>query len=257
MFVQTESAKIFVREQGAGEPLLLIHGLGMSSDLWVNQIPAFAEHYRTVAVDLRGFGQSSKPDHPGAYRIDELAKDIAAVIENLGLAKCHVLGTSMGGFVAQALALERPELCDTLMLCHTAPRMSIPADVLATRVKALGKMSLDEYANIVVEQALSPNADPELCEWLANMLVKNDKRAYTQVLTEGLTDFDVGEKLKHIAHRTLVVTGELDLVLPRIGGQEIAELIPNATYVDIPAVGHIGYAEDPTTFNNAVLGFLQ
>ena len=257
MFVQTESARIFVREKGAGDPLLLIHGLGMSSNLWVNQIPVFAEHYRTVAVDLRGFGQSSKPDHPGAYRIDTLAKDIAAVIEKLGLAKCHVLGTSMGGFVAQALALERPELCSTLMLCHTAPRMSIPAEVLATRVEALGKMPLDEYANIVVEQALSPNAGPELREWLANMLVKNDKRAYTQVLTEGLTEFDVGAKLKQIPHRTLVITGELDAVLPRIGGQEIAELIPDASYVDIPAVGHIGYAEDPATFNNAVLSFLQ
>ena len=169
MLIQTNDNEIFVREKGTGVPLLLIHGLGMSSELWVNQIPAFAEHYRTIAVDLRGFGQSSKPQYPGAYGIETLAKDIAGVIENLGLAKCHVLGTSMGGFVAQALALERRELCDRLMLCHTAPQMSIPADVLTTRVEALGNMSLDDYAQIVVAQALSSNATPALREWLVDM----------------------------------------------------------------------------------------
>ena len=256
MFVQTNNSEIFVRENGIGEPLLLIHGLGMSSELWVNQIPAFAAHYRTISVDLRGFGQSSKPQYPGAYQIETLAKDIAGVIENMGLAKCHVLGTSMGGFVAQALALEYPELCNRLILCHTAPRMSIPVDVLNTRVEALGKMSLDEYAKIVVAQALSANAGPELCEWLTNMLLKNDKRAYTQVLTEGLSGFDVTTKLKQITHQTLVISGELDAVLPREGGQEIAALIPGSAYVEIPAVGHLGYAEDPATFNNAVLAFL-
>ena len=257
MLIHTNDNEIFVREKGTGVPLLLIHGLGTSSELWVNQIPAFAEHYRTIAVDLRGFGQSSKPQYPGAYGIETLAKDIAGVIENLGLAKCHVLGTSMGGFVAQALALERPELCDRLMLCHTAPQMSIPADVLTTRVEALGNMSLDDYAQIVVAQALSSNATPALREWLVDMLINNDKRAYTQVLTEGLSGFDVRAKLQQISHRTLVITGELDAVLPREGGQEIAKLVSGASYVEIPAVGHIGYAEDPVTFNNAILTFLR
>ena len=111
-----------VEEEGAGTPLLLIHGLGMSSALWRNQVPVFAQHSRTVAVDLRGFGRSSKPGHPGAYAIDVLAEDMVAVMQRLGLAGCHVLGTSMGGFVAQAIAIAHPELCRSLILCHTNAR---------------------------------------------------------------------------------------------------------------------------------------
>ena len=119
MIVDTGQARIFVREEGAGEPLLLIHGLGMSSALWVHQIPELARHFRVIAVDLRGFGESSKPDYPGAYTIETLADDIAAVIDELGIAGCHCLGTSMGGFVAQALALAHPARCGSLLLCHT------------------------------------------------------------------------------------------------------------------------------------------
>ncbi len=256
MIVDTGQARIFVREEGAGEPLLLIHGLGMSSALWVHQMAEFARHFRVIAVDLRGFGESSKPDYPGAYTIETLAGDIAAVIQELDIAGCHCLGTSMGGFVAQALALAHPTLCGSLLLCHTAPRMSIPADVLATRVEALAQMSLDDYADIVVEQALAPDATAGLRTWLKAMLVTNDKRAYTQVLTEGLRDFDAGAQLGAIGQRTLVITGEFDRVLPREGGLEIARLIPDARHVEIPRVGHLGYAENPALFNDAVLSFL-
>lgn len=256
MIVDTGDARIFVREHGAGDPLLLVHGLGMSSELWVHQVPAFAARYRTLAVDLRGFGQSSKPDRAGAYTIETLAGDMAAVITHLDIAGCHFLGTSMGGFVGQALALAHPGLCSTFVLCHTAPRMSIPEDILAARVEALERMSLEEYAGIVIEQALSPNAGPELRAWVAAMIAKNDKRAYTQVLTEGLKDFDAGDRLGSITQPTLVITGELDQVLPPAGGRELAERIPNARHIEIPGVGHLGYAENPAAFNEAVLSFL-
>ena len=156
-----------VEEEGAGTPLLLIHGLGMSSALWRNQVPVFAQHSRTVAVDLRGFGRSSKPGHPGAYAIDVLAEDMVAVMQRLGLAGCHVLGTSMGGFVAQAIAIAHPELCRSLILCHTAPRMAIPADVIEKRVTALDTMAMDEYAAIVLGQALAPGASAGLRAWVA------------------------------------------------------------------------------------------
>lgn len=254
--VDTGDARIFVREQGTGNPLLLVHGLGMSSELWAHQMPAFAARFRTIAVDLRGFGQSSKPDHAGAYTIETLAKDMAAVIAQLDISGCHFLGTSMGGFIGQALALAHPESCGTLVLCHTAPRVSIPADILAARVEALGCMPLEQYAGIVVEQALAPHAGPELRAWLTDMIVNNDKRAYAQVLTEGLRDFDAGDRLGTIQQRTLVITGELDQVLPPEGGREIAALIPNARHVELPEVGHLGYAENPSAFNDAVMSFL-
>lgn len=257
MIVDTGEVKLFVQQAGEGEPLILLHGLGMSSALWINQTPMFSRHFHTVAVDLRGFGQSSRPDRPGGYAIDILAEDIAVLIERLKLGRCHVLGTSMGGFIAQALALAHPGLCRSLVLCHTAPRMSIPPDVLARRVEALGTMPLEEYAEIVIEQACSADASQELRSWIAGLIARNDKRAYTQVMTEGLRDFDVGAQIGKIGIPTLVITGEHDRVLPGEGGEEIARLIPGAMLVEMEGVGHLGYAERPAEFNEAVLFFLN
>ena len=257
MIVDTGEAKLFVQQAGEGEPLVLLHGLGMSSALWINQTPVFSRRFHTVAVDLRGFGQSSRPDRPGDYAIDILAEDIAELIKRLELGRCHVLGTSMGGFIGQALALAHPNLCRSLILCHTAPRMSIPSDVLARRVDALGNMPLEEYAEIVVEQACSSNASQELRTWVARLIARNDKRTYTRVMTEGLRDFDVSAELDKIRIPTLVITGEQDQVLPKEGGEEIARLISGAMLVEIEAVGHLGYAERPAEFNEAVLSFLD
>lgn len=256
MIVDTGDVRLFVHQSGEGEPLILLHGLGMSSALWIHQTPVFSQRFHTVAVDLRGFGQSSRPDRPGAYAIEILAEDVAELIRQLELERCHVLGTSMGGFIAQALALAHPGLCRSLVLCHTAPRMSIPPDVLARRVKALGNMPLEEYAGIVVEQACSTDASRELRTWIAGLLVRNDKRTYTQVMTEGLRGFDAGAQLGTIRIPTLVITGECDQVLPKGGGEEIARLIPGAVLVEIEGVGHLGYAEKPAEFNEAVLSFL-
>lgn len=257
MIIDTDGADIFVHEEGAGPPLILIHGLGMSSALWLNQLPAFAPHYRTVAVDLRGFGRSSKPAHPGAYAIDVLADDIAQVIHRLGMNGCHVLGTSMGGFVAQTLALTHPELCRSLVLCHTAPRMTMPPEVVAQRVAALGHMTMQDYAGLVVEQALAPGAGDGVRAWIKALLAANDQRAYAQVLTEGLRDFDVTDALGRLRVPTLVIVGALDRVLPPAGGRELARLIAGAQLVEIGGVGHIGYAEDVDAFNAAVLTFLR
>jgi len=257
MFVEVGGVEIFVREAGSGDPLLLIHGLGMSSELWIHQFPAFAPHYRTLAVDLRGFGQSSRPSAPGSYDIGVLAADIAAVMQGLSLGRCHVLGTSMGGFVAQALALTHPELCRSLMLCHTAPRMDIPADVVAERVAALASMSMREYGEMVARQALGPAADADLHAWIAALIAMNEQRSYTQVLTEGLRGFDVRGALHTIGLPTLIVAGQYDRVLPPSGARELAALIPHAQLVELPDVGHIGYAESPERFNSAVLGFLH
>ena len=257
MFVRCGDVKIHVREVGEGDPLLLIHGLGMSNALWVNQFVEFSKSYRVFALDLRGFGESDRPIYPGAYNIEALANDVAGVIKQLKIDPCHILGTSMGGFVAQILALDFPDFCRSLMLCHTSPRMSIPLDVLETRVAALGTLSMTDYASIVIDQALAKPAAKELQAWVRDMISKNDKTVYAQVLTEGLANFDVSTRLKSIDVPTLVVTGEADRVIPPEGGRELATLIPEAKHVEVGSVGHLGYAENPGEFNAAVISFLN
>ncbi len=255
--IRVGAVSLHLREWGDGPPLMMAHGLGMSSELWVRQIEPFSASHRVIAVDLRGFGQSDRPTSPGAYAIERFAEDLIGLAHELGVPRMHFLGTSMGGFVGQALALRAPQLLSSLILCHTACRMSIPADILEARVASLRTARMDEYGRMVATQALAPGADPALHDWLVGLVARNDRDAYTRVLVEGLSGFDLTEQVGAIRVPTLVVIGELDRIIPPDGGRELAKRIPHAELAELRGVGHIGYAERPQAFNDFVLGFLK
>ncbi|MGH7754213.1 MAG: alpha/beta fold hydrolase, partial [Gemmatimonadales bacterium] len=109
----------YYEEAGSGDPLILI--MGFTGDLqgWALQVPALAKHYRVITIDNRGAGRTSAPDRP--YTIAGMAEDVAAVMDRLGVAKAHVLGYSMGGYIAQSLALAHPGKVDKLILLSTGP----------------------------------------------------------------------------------------------------------------------------------------
>lgn len=247
---------INVRQWGSGDPVVLIHGLGMSGDLWLHQVRPFSARYHVIAIDLRGFGRSDRPRGVGMYSIDNFAADIAGVIRALDLDPVHYVGTSMGGYFGIALGLSAPELCRSLTLCHTACRSSIADDVLKARTAALNNQSLDTYAKLVAAQALAQPADPIVTEWLEERVASNDREVYTQVLTEGLRNFDASDAVKSIELPTLALIGEHDRIIPPERGRELAELIGNADLIEIAEVGHLSYMEKPDAFNHAVLNFL-
>src|SRR5580700_671642 len=118
-FAQNKGAKIYWDEQGTGEPLLLIMGLSYPSRMWHRSRPVLANSYRTIALDNRGVGQSDVP--PGIYSIALMASDAAAVLDAAGVESAHVFGVSMGGMIAQELALQYPSRVRSLILgCTTA-----------------------------------------------------------------------------------------------------------------------------------------
>ena len=247
---------INVRQWGAGKPLLLVHGLGTNASLWVNQVDEFSRNFLVVAVDLRGFGRSSKPVSREAYSIELMANDVIGVCEALGFESINFLGSSMGGFIGQQIALSAPQLIDRLILAHTACEFAIPADVMADRLKALDETSMDDYAALVLKQALAQPPDPILAEWLGEMIADNQLDAYKHVLAGALADFNLANDIEKITRPTLVIAGSDDRVLPPEGGRKIAKQIPNARFHIIDGVGHIGYAEKPVEFNQMVLEFL-
>ena len=255
--VDLGDVRIHVEEHGQGQPLVLVHGLGTHSGLWKHQEAEFSSGHRLITLDLRGFGSSSKPSAPGSYSVEVLAQDVAGVIRKLGLSRVHLLGASMGGFIAQVIGLEHPELVRSLVLCHTGPRMSIPEDIMASRLVSLDATPMSDYGKLVAGQALASDPDPRVFEWLAEMIGNNDKRSYRQVLIEGLRDFDIADRVGEIAKPTLVIVGDQDRVIPPEEGGELARRIPGAEIVTLRRVGHIGYAEQPERFNGAVLGFLR
>src|SRR5437016_651031 len=114
-----DSIELYYEEHGHGDPLLLIMGLAADSTAWLFQVPAFAEHYRTITFDNRGVGRSAKP--AGPYTITAMAKDAVGLLDMLGIARTHVVGVSMGGMIAQELALHHPERVRGLVLACTFP----------------------------------------------------------------------------------------------------------------------------------------
>src|SRR5580658_10137848 len=146
-YATSSGIRIFWEEAGAGEPLLLIMGLGYSHEMWHRTLPVVSAHYRTILFDNRGVGKSDVPQ--GAYSVAQMAADAAAVLDAAGIARAHVFGISMGGMIAQEFALNYPERVNRLVLGCTAcggPH-SIPAaqkvrDVLMARAT----MSPDEGA---------------------------------------------------------------------------------------------------------------
>ena len=118
-FFQNQGAKIYWDEQGSGDPMLLIMGLGYPSYLWHRTRPILTKRYRTIALDNRGTGQSDAP--PGPYSIAMMASDAAAALDAAGVEHAHVFGLSMGGMIAQEFALQYPARVRSLILGCTAP----------------------------------------------------------------------------------------------------------------------------------------
>jgi len=255
--VEIGRVAINFEDTGSGPAILLVHGLGCRGEVWINQLPLFAEHHRVIAVDLRGFGRSSKPTEPGSYELDRFVDDLIALVEKLDIAPIHYVGTSLGGYIGQVFAIRRPDLLRSLVLCHTASVSSIPARVRAARLRALNKKSMVHYGHLVASQALAVHVRPAVHEWLCEMVADNDREVYTQVFNEGLGHFDVRKLVGAIRVPTMVLVGELDRVIPAAGGRKTAALIPGARLSAIAGVGHISYLEQPQEFNRAVLGFID
>jgi 3-oxoadipate enol-lactonase len=252
-----DEVKLAFRQWGTGETLLMVHGLGTSSELWVNQVEAFGDNFHVVAVDLRGFGHSDKPTGPGSYSVEKFSNDLLQLVDKLGINKFHYLGTSMGGYIGQAVALRVPERISSLMLIHTAARSSIPREILDARLKALKELSMNDYGKMVAEQALADGKKSRIFDWLVTMIGSNDRAAYAQVLSEGLNRFDLSKDSSKLQMPVLVVVGDTDRVIPPDAGYALAKGIPNVVLHTLKNAGHIGYAEQPAAFNEIVLSFLR
>src|SRR5258708_2882453 len=145
-FVENQGARIYWDEQGKGEPVLLIMGLGYPSYLWHRARPALKERYRTIALDNRGSGQSDAP--PGPYPIPLMASDAAAALDAAGVASAHVFGLSMGGMIAQEFALQYPARIRSLILGCTAPGgpNAVRAEKRVTEILMARDMNPEDHA---------------------------------------------------------------------------------------------------------------
>ena len=244
---------LYYEEQGTGEPLLFIHGLGSSGMDWELQAAAFSPRYRVITLDLRGHGRSDKP--AGPYSMSQFADDAAAVLQSLNVTSAHVVGLSLGGGVAFQLAVDQPALVRSLIIVNSAPEMvprtckeklAIWQRLLIVRLMGLPKMAA------VLTPRLFPDPEHEpLRRLFAERFAQNDQPAYLASL-RALIGWSVTDRLGEIKCPTLVITADQDYTPVALKEAYVAK-IPDARLTVIPNAHHATPMERPEAFN-AVLG---
>lgn len=271
--VKAGDIDMYYEEHGNGEPLLLIMGLAMDSTGWLFQLPEFSRHYRTVVFDNRGAGRSSKP--AGPYTIAQMADDTAGLLAAIGVARAHVVGISMGGMIAQELALRHPQRVRGLVLGCTYAKPT--GDVLQRRealvtqlggsVNAAGDIDIDlgkidplSFFQQLMPLVLTPDFIQreltKLMQLMAGALQYGFSMEAILAQVAAVMSHDTIERLPQIKAPTLVITGDADLLVPPASSAVLAEKIPGAKLVEIAGGSHGFNFETPEAFNHAVLDFL-
>jgi 3-oxoadipate enol-lactonase len=243
---------------GDGPPLLLCQGLGYTRNGWGSARELLAERFAVAAFDNRGIGESDAPSGP--YTAAQLAGDALAVLDAAGFERAHVVGASLGGMVAQEVALAAPERVDKLVLACTTPgganALPMPAATVALFAQAPLLDPLDALRRFVVN-ALAPDAPAALVEEIyAYRLANPPDLAGWQAQAAAGASHDVYDRLPDIAAQTLVLHGTADNVVDYRNSELLAERIPNARLELFPRAGHLFFWEQPERFAGAVGGFL-
>jgi 3-oxoadipate enol-lactonase len=252
--------RLHVEEQGEGDPLLLVEGLGQSSWAWREQVTVFAERFRTIAFDTRGTGRSPVPAEP--YGIRDLADDAAAILDGRA---AHVVALSMGGYVSLTLALARPELVRSLVLVGTGaggPDRVPRPDHVRTAFAAAQGLPLEEYGRATMPYTFAagwPERNPERFDEILRARLEHPTPSETidVHMAACYRYYDEGRPVERIDAPALVVHGDQDLIVPVENGRMLAARLPNARYVELPGRGHNIPLEDPDALNQLVLDFLS
>ncbi len=261
--VAIEGGGLHVEEQGDGEPVLLIQGLGYAVWAWRAQLRAVASRRRGIAFDNRGAGRSVKS--PGPYTIELLADDAAAVLRALADVPAHVMGLSMGGYIAQTLALRHPALVRSLVLAGTGAggpgTVPVPKATLDTWLAAAG-LPPEEYARRTMPLSFAPGwTDDHPDEYEALLAARLEYPTPPECWAAQFAACDAflrsGAEVERIDVPALVLHGDADRVVPIENGRRLAERLPHARLLVLPGRGHLAPLETPDAFNAAVLAFLD
>jgi pimeloyl-ACP methyl ester carboxylesterase len=256
-YLETDDLTLYYESHGKGDALLLIHGLGSSSQDWGFQLPAFIDRYRVICPDLRGHGRSEKA--PGPYSIKGFSEDTSKLIRLLNLKPVHLLGISLGGMIGFQLALDHPDQVRSLILVNTTPEL-VPRN-LKDRLVFLQRLFIVRFLGMkrmgqVLGKRFFPREDQtKLREVFIARWAANHKPSYLEAL-KSIFGWNITPRLGEIRCPTLVVGAEYDY-FPLEEKLNYTGLIPGARLSVINGARHALPAEKPQEFNDLVLGFLQ
>ena len=254
--------ELFYREKGNGEPLVFVNGLAGDHLYWLGQLRTFSKRYRCLAVDNRDAGQSISAAQP--YTIQDMAADLAGLLSHLHLPPANIVGLSMGGMIAQELALAAPSLVKSLVLVSTLGRAD---DWFRGTLKAfeLIREHVRDSAGFfdavmpwwVSHQFFENSARTSWLRWLLQHNPHNQQVDGFRRQLNAIRKHDALERLGQIGCPVLILAGEDDGIVPSRYSQQLRSVIPQAHLVAIAGAGHALPIENPSRFTTEVSRFLE
>ncbi|WP_051748037.1 alpha/beta fold hydrolase [Nevskia soli] len=255
-YAELPGVRLHYEEAGAGPPLVLLHGIGASCRDWEYNIPAFAEHYRVIAPDLRGFGRSERS---GNYGVATFAGDIWHLLEQLQVERFHLIGHSMGGAVALQMAVDRPQRIERLIAADTLPSFRTNTFgkriLFAYRYLMMGVLGPQRLSSAVAGKLFPGPHQQALRDRATAGGMANDRGVYLETLKQ-LLGWSVLEKLDRLIMPVLVLAAEHDY-FPVTDAEVFAKALHDAHLKIFAGMHHAVPLEAPQAFNTAVLRFLS
>ena len=270
-WVDVDGRPVNVIDVGQGEEtIVFIHGLAGSWVNWLENIPAFSDRYRVIAMDLPGFGSSPMPGEK--ISIPGYGRFVDALLGRLGVGAAVVVGNSMGGFIGAEIAIQFPARVERLVLISAAGltieyqrderilnvlrrlerTLTVYSGWLATRSGPLVRRPRSRRA---LMRVVAEHAELLPAPLVAEQIQGSGKPGFIDAL-DALTDYPIRARLPEIACPTLIVWGEEDRLVPVRDADEFERLIPDSRKVVMNDTGHIAMAERPETFNDLMMAFL-
>ena len=244
--------------QGQGEPLVMIQGFSADQSLWKSQIPAFKKQYQIITFDNRGVGKSDKPQGP--YSPKMMAEDTVKLMDYLNIEKAHILGHSMGGLIAQEIAINYHERVMKLILASTWAYQDNDANGITSAMLEVAKLPIRQAGVLLVDAIMNKTFN----RWFVAPALKNYWRRIKEpdaigikAQLDGQMGYNSLDKLPSIKAQTMVLTGTKDRVIKPTSSETIANGIPNARLVTIEKGSHADFIEMGKVFNKEVLNFLN
>ena len=239
--------------------VVFAHALAADSGMWVEQIPCLIGlGFRILRIDMRGHGGSDPV--PGDYDLDELAADIVAVLDRLGIEAAAYVGLSIGGMIGEALAIRYPNRVSSLMLCETPPAsLRNVAEIWGPRVAAVRAAgALEPIADATMERWLTADfraRHPQRWQQIRDTVAATTPAGYCGCVA-ALSRFDFSRELPNLRLPALVLYGEEDRATSHEENHRLASLIPGGRFVAFPGARHLPNVEAPDRFNHILTEWL-
>ena len=260
MFFQANGIRLAYDDRGTGVPLLFLHAFPLNRSMWVPQLTALSQQFRTIAIDLRGHGESEAP--LWNFSLEQYADDACALLDHLGIQETALVGLSMGGYISLAFARKYRNRLKALVLADTRAQ----ADSVEGRAGRfhLAQTALRQgsgaVADIMLPKLLGSSAlraKPELVEYVRKTITAASNNGIVTDLMAMADRPDSVQQLCTITAPTLIMIGQEDDTTPLDDAQLIAKQIPGAQLTVIPLAGHLSNLEQPEAFNDVLSRFVE